>query len=60
MVFLRTFNSGPTNYYVLELEAQVVTLICLVFFKLAILEKSKDNIWLFSPWRDGVFGYFKL
>ncbi len=44
----------------LELEAQVATLICLVDFLLAILEKFKDRIWLFSSWAGGVFGYFKL
>jgi hypothetical protein len=58
--FLRILDSGPTGYYVLELEAQVATLICLVVFLLAMLEKFKDSIWLFSPWRGGVFGYFKL
>jgi hypothetical protein len=58
--FLRILDSGPTGYYVLELEAQVATLICLVGFLLAMLEKIKDSIWLFSPWRGGVFGYFKL
>jgi hypothetical protein len=48
--FLRILDSGPTGYYhdVLELEAQVVTLICLVVFLLAILEKNKDSIWLFG------------
>jgi hypothetical protein len=45
---------------VLELEAQVATLICLVDFLLAILENIKDRIWLFSSWAGGVFGYFKL
>jgi hypothetical protein len=45
---------------VLELKAQVATLICLVNFLLAILEKNKNNICLFSPWRGGVYGYFKL
>ncbi len=44
----------------LELEAQVATLMCLVVFLLAILEKIKDSIRLFSPWRHGVFGYLKL
>ncbi len=58
--FLRILDGGPTGYYVLELEAQVATLICLVVFLLAMLEKIKDSIWLFSPWRGGVFGYFKL
>jgi hypothetical protein len=60
MFFLRILNNGPTSYYVLELEAQVATLIFLVVFLLAILEKIKDSKWLFSPWRGGVFGYFKL
>jgi hypothetical protein len=59
-IFFRILDSGPTSYYVLELEAQVVTLICLVVFLLAILEKIKNRIWLFSPWRGDVFGYFKL
>jgi hypothetical protein len=45
---------------VLELEAQVAPLICFVVFLLAILGKNKDNIWLFFPWRGGIFGYFKL
>ncbi len=44
----------------LEIEAQVATLIRLVVFLLAILEKIKDGIWIFSPWRHGVFGYLKL
>jgi len=56
----RILDSGPTGYSVLELEAQVATLICLVVFLLAILEKIKDSIWTFSPWRHGVFGYLKL
>jgi hypothetical protein len=60
VVFLTILDSGPTGYYVLELEAQVATLICLVVFLLAILEKIKDIIWLFSPWMGDVFGYFKL
>jgi hypothetical protein len=58
--FLRILDNGPTGYYVLELEAPVATLICLVDFLLAILEKIKDRIWLFSSWAGGVFGYFKL
>jgi len=59
-VFFRILDSGPTGYYAFELEAQVVTLICLVVFLLAILEKNKDSIWIFSSWRHGVFGYLKL
>ncbi len=43
-----------------ELEAQVAIVICLVVFLLPILEKIKDSICLFSPWRGGVFDYFKL
>jgi hypothetical protein len=58
--FLRILDTGPTGYYVLELEAQVATLTRLVVFLLAILEKIKDSIWIFSPWRHGVFGYLKL
>lgn len=57
---LRIFNNGPIAYYVFELEAQVATIICLAVFLLPILEKVKDSIWLFSPWKDGIFGYFKL
>ncbi len=38
----------------LELEAQVATLICLVAFLSAILEKIKDSIWLFFCWMGGV------
>jgi hypothetical protein len=59
MFFLRILDNDPTSYYVLELEAQVATLM-FGFFLLAILENIKDNIYLFSPWRGGVFGYFKL
>jgi hypothetical protein len=55
-VFLkRILDSGPTGYYVLELEAQVATLMCLVVFLLA-----KIAYGYFPPWRDGVFGYLKL
>jgi hypothetical protein len=59
-IFFRILDSGPIGYYVLELEAQVATVICLVVFLLAILEKIKDSIWIFSSWRPGVFGYLKL
>jgi hypothetical protein len=47
--FKRILDSGPTGYYVLELEAQLATLICLVVFLLAILEKFKI-----------AYGYFPL
>jgi hypothetical protein len=52
--FLRILDICPTGYYVLELEAQVATLICLVAFLSAILEKIKDSIWLFFCWMGGV------
>jgi hypothetical protein len=42
------------------LEAQAATLICLVVVLLVILKKIKDSIWLFFPWRGGVFGYFNF
>jgi hypothetical protein len=54
---LRILNNGPIGYYMFELEAQVATLICLVIFLVPILEKIKDSIWLFSPWKGGIFGY---
>jgi hypothetical protein len=56
----KILDSGPIGYYVLELEGQVATLICLVVFLLAILGKLKIAYGYFSPWRDGAFGYLKL
>jgi hypothetical protein len=63
--FHKILDSSPTGYYVLELAAPVATLICLVVFSLATLEKLKIAygyfplhgwcIWLFqvviSVWR---------
>jgi hypothetical protein len=47
--FLRILDSGPTGYYVLELEAQVITLICLVVF-----------FWLYWKKLQIAYGYFLL
>ncbi len=47
--FKRILDSGPTGYYVLELEAQVVKLICLVVFLLAILENKIKIAFAYFP-----------
>jgi hypothetical protein len=54
----RIVDSSPSGYYMLE--AQAATPTCLVVVLLAILKKIKESIWLFSPWRGGVFGYFNF
>jgi hypothetical protein len=49
MFSLRILDNGPTGYYVLKLEAQVATLICLVVFLLNYWKKLKI-----------AYGYFPL
>jgi hypothetical protein len=53
-------DSGPSGYYVLELEAQVATLICLVVFLLAILGKFLNSMLLFFPLEGWCVWLFKV
>jgi hypothetical protein len=58
---LRILEGGLSCNCMLQIATQVPAITCLLIFWLAIQEKNRYNIWLFSPpIRDVVFGYCRL